>query len=284
MTGVIVGVDDSDTAREAARRGAVLARALGEELHLVMALAPERSMTIEAGGDRFVHDHVAHAAERLHCIRVEIGAPNATTSIGGKDPAKVLTNEAERLDASMIVVGNRRVNGVGRVLGSIATEVIRTAPCAVMVVDTQSARIAAGALGDASAESTGGIGLAASPLFAGCTPREHRRIDELTTTVQVGAGRRLTSEGRMGREFGVIVSGSATVTIDGEVVATLGPGDHYGEMALLAAVGAPVSQSATIVTDTEATVAVMSVQEFETLIADQAEIADRLRETAAARA
>ncbi|MEM8748316.1 MAG: universal stress protein [Actinomycetota bacterium] len=284
MTGVIVGVDDSDTAREAARRGAVLAEALGEELHLVMALAPERNVTIEAGGERYVHDHVSHAAERLHGLRVEIGAPNATTSIGGKDPAKVLTNEAERLDASMIVVGNRRVSGVGRVLGSIATEVIRTAPCDVMVVDTRSARLAGGSSGDASAESTGEVGLATSPLFAGCTPRERRRIDELTTTVQVGAGRRLTSEGRPGREFGVIVSGSATVTVDGEVVATLGPGDHYGEMALLAAVGAPVSQSATIVTDVAATVAVMSVQEFETLTADQPEIAERLRETAAARA
>lgn len=279
MTGVIVGVDDSETAREAARRGAALADALDEQLHLVMALAPERNVTVEAGGERYVHDHVAHAAERLHCLRSEIGAPDATTAIGGKDPAKVLANEAERLDASLIVVGNRRVKGMGRVLGSVATEVIRTAPCDVMVVDTRAV-----AEGSGRIESAGPASVATSPLFAESTTKEQRRIEQLTTTVRVGAGRRLTTEGRAGREFGVVVSGTATVTIGGEAVATIGPGDHYGEMALLAAVGAPAHQSATIVTDEEVTVSVMSVPEFATLLADHPSIAERLRETAAARA
>ena len=51
-------------------------------------------------------------------------------------PADVLVQEAERLGASVIVVGNRRVQGPSRVLGAIATAVARNAPCDVYVAKT----------------------------------------------------------------------------------------------------------------------------------------------------
>ena len=47
-----------------------------------------------------------------------------------------LCDEAKRLDAEMIIVGNRRVQGMSRVLGSIAMDVARNAPCNVLIVHT----------------------------------------------------------------------------------------------------------------------------------------------------
>ena len=47
-----------------------------------------------------------------------------------------MCKEAAELDALMIVVGNRRVQGVSRVLGSIANDVLKQAPCDVLIANT----------------------------------------------------------------------------------------------------------------------------------------------------
>jgi nucleotide-binding universal stress UspA family protein len=47
-----------------------------------------------------------------------------------------LCEEAARLEASVIVVGNKRVQGAARVLGSIAGDVAKRAPCNVFIVHT----------------------------------------------------------------------------------------------------------------------------------------------------
>lgn len=52
------------------------------------------------------------------------------------DPATALCDEAERLEASIIVVGNRGVQGAARLLGSVATDVARRAPCDVLIANT----------------------------------------------------------------------------------------------------------------------------------------------------
>ena len=51
-------------------------------------------------------------------------------------PAKVLLDEAESVDADLIFVGNRHVQGLGRVLGSVAEDVAHRAPCAVLIAKT----------------------------------------------------------------------------------------------------------------------------------------------------
>ena len=71
------------------------------------------------------------------------------------------------------------------------------------------------------------------PLFAGCTERELARVDSLVDDVEVEPGEVLVREGGVGRESFIIVSGLSRVTLQGEPVATLGPGDFFGEMALL---------------------------------------------------
>jgi nucleotide-binding universal stress UspA family protein len=51
-------------------------------------------------------------------------------------PSVAIVDEAKRLDAELIVVGNRRVQGISRVLGSVAGGVTAHAPCDVYVAKT----------------------------------------------------------------------------------------------------------------------------------------------------
>jgi CRP/FNR family transcriptional regulator, cyclic AMP receptor protein len=71
------------------------------------------------------------------------------------------------------------------------------------------------------------------PLFTSCTDKELAQVDALVDDVEVEADEALTREGAPGRESFIIVSGLARVTLQGDLVATLGPGDFFGEMALL---------------------------------------------------
>jgi CRP-like cAMP-binding protein len=71
------------------------------------------------------------------------------------------------------------------------------------------------------------------PLFAGCSREELETVARLADEIDVPAGRALTREGANGREFVVLLDGTAVVERDGEALATLGPGDFLGEIALL---------------------------------------------------
>jgi CRP/FNR family transcriptional regulator, cyclic AMP receptor protein len=75
--------------------------------------------------------------------------------------------------------------------------------------------------------------LAAVPLFADCSKRELRAVAEVADEVVVPAGYDLTKEGATGREFVVIVEGTADVRRRGRKVNELGDGDFLGEIALV---------------------------------------------------
>jgi CRP-like cAMP-binding protein len=75
--------------------------------------------------------------------------------------------------------------------------------------------------------------LATVPLFEGCSRRELREVAEVADEVVVPAGYDLTKEGAAGREFVVIVEGSADVRRRGRKVNELGSGDFLGEIALV---------------------------------------------------
>lgn len=85
------------------------------------------------------------------------------------------------------------------------------------------------------------------PLFRDCTDDELREIDAMSDEVGVAAGRVLMRQGELGREFVVIIDGTVRVERNGEEVATLGPGAHFGELALL--VEHPRNATVTAVTD-----------------------------------
>lgn len=72
------------------------------------------------------------------------------------------------------------------------------------------------------------------PLFSGLSQRQLKRLARDFTERDVKPGTRLMREGEMsGISFFVIVEGTATVSLDGREVRQLGPGDHFGELALI---------------------------------------------------
>ena len=106
------------------------------------------------------------------------------------------------------------------------------------------------------------------PLFAHCSNKELIELSSLTTTLSMRAGKVVVSQGEPGKEFIVLVEGKATVSIDDQTVATLGPGDFFGEIALLD--GGP--RTATVTADTDLVAEVMSHQEFAVLLMDVPEV------------
>jgi CRP-like cAMP-binding protein len=72
-----------------------------------------------------------------------------------------------------------------------------------------------------------------APLFEGLSKKELRELVGATDDLSVAAGTVLCREGRLGREFFVIVDGEAEVTKAGKHIATRGAGEFFGEIALL---------------------------------------------------
>ena len=75
--------------------------------------------------------------------------------------------------------------------------------------------------------------LKAAPLFEGLSKKDLGKLTAVTDDLKVEAGTVLCREGRVGREFFVIVDGEAEVTKGGTRIATLSGGDFVGEIALL---------------------------------------------------
>jgi CRP-like cAMP-binding protein len=75
--------------------------------------------------------------------------------------------------------------------------------------------------------------LARVPMFSACSKKELEQVARMSEELDVPAGEVLIKEGTPGRDFFVIVDGKATVTRKGKDVATLGPADFFGELALL---------------------------------------------------
>ncbi len=100
--------------------------------------------------------------------------------------------------------------------------------------------------------------LAAVPLFKRCTDKELDALAKLCNQVDFVAGEALTREGSVGHEFFVLLSGTADVQTGGKVVASLGAGDHVGELSLLA----KAPRSATVVASSPVSAMVLSAPEF----------------------
>lgn len=94
--------------------------------------------------------------------------------------------------------------------------------------------------------------------FAGFTREQLRDIGLLAERVQVGTGEILTREGRIGRDFFLILAGTVGVTQKGRRVKTLGPGDCFGEFAA----PSPRSRDATVTALSELDVLIIGPREL----------------------
>lgn len=114
--------------------------------------------------------------------------------------------------------------------------------------------------------------LEAIPLFAGCTRRELRTIGRLGDTATRDAGTVLIEQGGWGGETFVIVDGTVTVSRDGRLLATLGPGDVVGEIAVLAG----GRRTATVTADTSVELLVFDPRAFKSLLAAAPDVTRRM--------
>jgi CRP-like cAMP-binding protein len=99
-------------------------------------------------------------------------------------------------------------------------------------------------------------------LFANCTKRELRDVAQLCVPLSVDEGSVLTVEGSPGQECLVIADGKAQVTIGGQSVGVVGPGECVGEMALLDR----GPRTATVTAQTSMGLYVLSSREFQALL------------------
>jgi len=116
-------------------------------------------------------------------------------------------------------------------------------------------------------------------LFDGLTDEDLAVVAEKFEHRTAEAGERFAREGASGYFFFVIVTGEAEVTRDGTAVATLGPGDCFGETAILEA----TRRTATVTATTPMVVGAMFGADFAKLADDSPELHARLRQVVAER-
>jgi nucleotide-binding universal stress UspA family protein len=139
MSVIVVGVDGSETAAKAASTAAGLAAAMKADLLVVSAFPA-------SGGERTepVEDEALTTRDMAEQLAGDIAEslrgthPDVTITADAEPgkPADALVHAAEYAEATLIVIGNRRVQGVSRILGSVAVDVVRKAPCDVYIAHT----------------------------------------------------------------------------------------------------------------------------------------------------
>jgi len=135
---VVVGADDSQTARQAVLIAAEVAKLVGGKLHIVTAYDP-KTVPHEGLAEEFQYSGSVHPADMLlnalSRIVTDRGLePVLHAAYGG--PAETILRVAEEIDADLIVVGNKGMKGKRRVLGSVPNTVAHAAPCSVLIADT----------------------------------------------------------------------------------------------------------------------------------------------------
>lgn len=117
------------------------------------------------------------------------------------------------------------------------------------------------------------------PLFADLDRHHIERLGMLTEEVDVPAGKVLIRQGEHGDDMMVIVSGEAGVDRDGARINQLGPGDFFGEIALVA--GGP--RTATVTAQTPSRLLVLNRRDFHALMDEFPGVATQVLMTLAQR-
>lgn len=134
---VVVGANDSVTARRAVEAATSIARMSGGTLHIVSAF----HLKMFAGNslpEPFAMNNegeVESLLQELSFISKAQGIEPVLHRVTG-DPAESLIKIAEELHADLLVVGNYGMKGVKRILGSVPNSVAHNAHCSVAIIDT----------------------------------------------------------------------------------------------------------------------------------------------------
>jgi CRP/FNR family cyclic AMP-dependent transcriptional regulator len=116
-------------------------------------------------------------------------------------------------------------------------------------------------------------------VFSGLSRKELERLSAWTDELSIREGEELVTEGRFAHEFFVIEDGAAEVRQGGERIGELGPGDFFGEIALLET----ERRTASVIATTPMTVIVMFGRDFKQMEREMPAVADRIRAAIRAR-
>lgn len=111
--------------------------------------------------------------------------------------------------------------------------------------------------------------LATAPLFAGVDADGLASIDARTVEVTFEAGQVIARQGDVGTGFFIVAIGSVDVIRDGERIATLGPGQFFGELSVLD--GMP--RTAQVIAAESTTCLALATWEFEAVVREQPTVA-----------
>jgi CRP-like cAMP-binding protein len=114
------------------------------------------------------------------------------------------------------------------------------------------------------------------PLFSDLDGKELEQIANSMKQRTFSAGQEIAVEGQSGVGFFVIEDGQAKVTVHGDEVRTLGPGDYFGEVALIT----QGARTATVTADTDLKTYGMTFWEFRPLVEDTPSLAWKLLQSA----
>lgn len=142
---IVVGTDGSDTATEAVRQAAELAKISKSELNIVSAFEPvNQSKLREESTD--VPGDVSHAVNPRQDVELTLDKAagmakqskvDVQTHPREGDPADAILDVAEEIKADLIIVGNKGMTGAKRfLLGSVPNKVSHHAPCSVLIIQT----------------------------------------------------------------------------------------------------------------------------------------------------
>jgi len=101
-----------------------------------------------------------------------------------------------------------------------------------------------------------------TPLLAGLNQHDLEEVGRLADEIDAKAGKVLMRKGELGSEFFMIADGTVRIERDGRVIATLGPGDFFGDIALV--VERPRTATATV--ETNSRLLVVGHREFHSLM------------------
>lgn len=146
---IVVGVNQASTAALAAERALELGVLTGAEVHLVCALAqsakgePLSAMVPGAAlaggkpatggpGQGDARTHAEHFLARL----TRTSTARSHTHVLPGEPAEVILQVVDEVDADLVVVGSKGMQGARRVLGSVPNTISHQADCSVLIIQT----------------------------------------------------------------------------------------------------------------------------------------------------
>ena len=139
---IVVATDGSETATNALRSAAKLAAQSGADLHIVSGYHAKSELRVTGAGSG-VEDWTVRSTDAVEGIlsdAAEIARREkipVTTHHEEGDPGKAIITVAKDVEADLVVVGNRGMQGLKRfVLGSVPNDVAHGAPCAVLLLKT----------------------------------------------------------------------------------------------------------------------------------------------------